>query len=144
MTRAGLGERTGMTGRERREHPRIEVELPVDVTVLDVETGQPLDPTERTTLANISRGGLCAKVKLTQGEDALEKVLTRKRLLHVRVHLEKGEGSAVGVCRVAWCEKLAGEKKAFLMGLAWSEISEENGELLERFIRGRMGGRERG
>ncbi|MFH0962604.1 MAG: PilZ domain-containing protein [Planctomycetota bacterium] len=127
-----------MADRDRREHPRVAIGLPTDITVVDVETGQPVELTEMTTLGNISRGGLCAKVKLPQ-DDELEKILTRRRLLHVRVHLGGHAGNVAGVCRVAWCEKVPMKAKTFLMGLAWSEISEENGARLEKFVRRKLG-----
>ena len=118
---------------DRRKHPRLAIELPVQVTLVEAETGRPIAPAAAVRLVNLSRGGLCAPITLPEGEDVLEKLLTRQLVLRGEVDLGGARGKVSATARPAWCERTAAED-TYRMGLAFSEMGEEDRQRLEGFI----------
>jgi len=119
---------------EKREHPRIEASVPIDITFINNTTGDPVAPAAGGKLINISVGGLCAHVHPPDVKDALEQILTGALLIRVRVQLGEVEDSIFSYVRVAWCEKARTPADGYKMGLAFEQVSDTDREMLERFI----------
>ncbi len=128
---------SGQSQADRRKHPRLAIELPVQVTLVETETGHPAGPADATRLVNLSRGGLCAPVKLPAGEDVLEKLLTRQLVVRAEVELGGAWGPVSAAARAAWCERTT-SADTYRMGLAFSDIGEEDRQRLEAFIADRL------
>jgi len=122
---------------EKREHPRIETDVPIDITFIDNSTGDPVAPATSGKLINISVGGLCAHVSLPEVDHALEQILTGMLVIRARVQLGDAEDSIFSYMRVAWCEKARRPAEGYKMGLAFEQVSDADRERIERSIESR-------